>query len=66
MNFLPSHTGQDGELVSTSYKDTMQEGDLVVVYEHYNSMKAVYISAGAKFENRFGSFPHKVRQGPGP
>eukprot|EP00951_Prasinocladus_malaysianus_P047686 scaffold651544_cov42-Prasinocladus_malaysianus.AAC.1 len=35
------------------------DGDLVVVYEGYDSMKAVYIDAAkGQFCNRHGNFPH--------
>lgn len=47
------------------FRGTMQEGDLVIVYENFNSMKAVYVDAKATFENRFGSFPQKVGGGLG-
>ena len=36
------------------------EGDLVIVYESFSAMKAVYVEAGAAFQNRFGTFPHKA------
>lgn len=40
---------------------TIQDGDLVIVYENMNYMKAVTVKSSEKFDNRFGSFPHKVR-----
>ena len=36
------------------------EGDLVVVYEGFESMKAVRVAARAQFQNKFGCFNHKV------
>jgi tRNA (adenine57-N1/adenine58-N1)-methyltransferase len=36
------------------------EGDLVVVYEGFESMKAVRVAARAQFQNKFGCFDHKV------
>ena len=35
------------------------EGDLVVVYEGFESMKAVRVAARAQFQNKFGCFDHK-------
>ena len=35
-------------------------GDLVIVYESFNAMKAVYVDAKEAFRNRFGTFPQKV------
>jgi hypothetical protein len=40
----------------------IQEGDLVVVYESYNAIKAVYVDKKkGQHANRFGNFQHKVR-----
>jgi hypothetical protein len=40
----------------------IQEGDLAVVYESYNAIKAVYVdSKKGQYANRFGNFQHKVR-----
>ena len=36
------------------------EGDLVVVYEGFDSMKAVRVTARGQFQNKFGCFDHKV------
>lgn len=48
---------------------TIAEGDLVIVYESFTSIKAVYIDSKATYTSRFGNFPHKVRRrramGPG-
>ena len=38
----------------------MRDGDLVVVYERFDSMKAVTLSAKGTFSNKFGNFPMKV------
>lgn len=46
---------------SSSAPRTIREGDLVIVYESPQSMKAVTIDGGkGQFQNRFGNFPHKV------
>uniref|UniRef100_A0A383VEF1 tRNA (adenine(58)-N(1))-methyltransferase n=1 Tax=Tetradesmus obliquus TaxID=3088 RepID=A0A383VEF1_TETOB len=37
----------------------IQEGDLVVVYESYNAIKAVYVDKKGQYANRFGNFQHK-------
>ena len=36
-------------------------GDLVIVYEGYNAMKAVQVEPTMKFGTKFGHFPMKVR-----
>ena len=36
----------------------IQEGDLVIVYESHDRMKAVKVSAKETLQNRFGSFKH--------
>jgi len=38
----------------------IKEGDLVVVYENYTSIKAVYVDIKDKVQNRYGTFMHKV------
>lgn len=40
---------------------TIKAGDLVVVYEGYNSMKYVYVDPKASFANRYATFFHRVR-----
>lgn len=35
-------------------------GDLVVVYEGFESMKAVRVTDGGNYNNKYGSFAHKV------
>ena len=39
---------------------TIKAGDLVVVYEGYQSLKAVYIDPVKCHNTRNGSFPHKA------
>ena len=39
----------------------IQEGDMVIVYERFDSMKAVTVSAKGQYQNRFGCFLMKVR-----
>ncbi len=38
----------------------IQDGDLVIVYESPLAMKAVNVTMKGRFDNRFGSFIHKV------
>jgi tRNA (adenine57-N1/adenine58-N1)-methyltransferase len=57
MNFLACN----GPAAETSTSNAcIREGDLVVVYEGHSSMKAVYVSAKGRFENRFGVFSHQA------
>lgn len=37
------------------------EGDLVIVYEGHQNMKAMYVDPKASYDNKFGHFPHKAR-----
>jgi hypothetical protein len=39
----------------------IQEGDLVIVYESYNSIKSLHVDPKGQFSNRFGNFAQKVR-----
>lgn len=36
----------------------MQDGDLVIVYERHDSLDHLYLKAGTKLCNRFGTFHH--------
>ncbi|KAI7845297.1 hypothetical protein COHA_001140 [Chlorella ohadii] len=38
---------------------SIAEGDLVVVYEGYDNMKAVRVAANGNYNNKYGTFPHK-------
>eukprot|EP00878_Enallax_costatus_P018309 GHUV01019267.1.p1 GENE.GHUV01019267.1~~GHUV01019267.1.p1 ORF type:complete len:388 (+),score=88.38 GHUV01019267.1:192-1355(+) len=38
---------------------TIQEGDLVVIYESFNSIKFAYVDKKSSYVNRFGTFQHK-------
>ena len=61
---LDGDAAQDGAAAasSSSAPRTIREGELVIVYESPQSMKAVTIDgAKGQFQNRFGNFPHKVR-----
>ncbi len=40
----------------------IQEGDMVVVYERFDSMKAVTVTLRGSFNNKFGNFAMKVRR----
>eukprot|EP00775_Hariotina_reticulata_P001132 gene1132-1469_t len=37
----------------------IKEGDLVIVYESYTNIKAVYVDSKEKIHNRYGTFLHK-------
>ena len=39
----------------------IQDGDLVIVYERFDSMKAITVAQRAVFNNKFGNFAMKVR-----
>jgi hypothetical protein len=39
---------------------TIQPGDMVIVYERYDSMKSLTVSQKGRYNNRWGSFPMKV------
>lgn len=39
---------------------TIADGDLVILYEQFDSMKAVYVNAKENIQSRFGCFPMKV------
>ena len=39
---------------------TIADGDLVILYEQFDSMKAVYVDAKENIQSRFGCFPMKV------
>lgn len=58
MNFLPCTSTADG--ATTSYDRNIKDGDLVIVYEGHDAMKAVTVTASGRFENRFGIFAHKA------
>ena len=45
--------------VSTSRR-CIQDGDLVIVYERFDSMKSVYVNPGESHGNRYGNFKLKV------
>ncbi|KAI4375355.1 hypothetical protein MLD38_013238 [Melastoma candidum] len=41
-----------------SFSKFIADGDLVIVYERHDTMKAVNVSDGSVFQNRFGVFKH--------
>lgn len=41
-----------------SFNRSISNGDLVIVYERHDSMKAVTVSEGSVLQNRFGVFSH--------
>jgi hypothetical protein len=41
----------------------IKEGDLVIVYESYTSIKSAYMDSKGTYTSRFGNFLHKVRCG---
>lgn len=54
---LLSGQGRGSTLAAGSIS-VIQEGDLVIVYESHDRMKAVKVSAKERLQNRFGSFKH--------
>jgi hypothetical protein len=38
----------------------IQEGDLVIIYETPQSLRSALVTQKGRFDNRFGSFTHKV------
>lgn len=41
-----------------SFTRCIRDGDLVIVYERYDNMKAIKVCDGSVLENRFGVFKH--------
>lgn len=41
-----------------SFTNFIKDGDLIIVYEKRDAMKAVKVCEGSVFQNRFGSFKH--------
>ncbi|KAG0476891.1 hypothetical protein HPP92_013732 [Vanilla planifolia] len=41
-----------------SFERCISDGDLVIVYERHDSMKAVQVKIGSEFQNRYGAFKH--------
>ncbi|KAK6786854.1 hypothetical protein RDI58_015379 [Solanum bulbocastanum] len=41
-----------------SFKRFIKDGDLIIVYERHDTMKAVKVSKDGVLQNRFGSFKH--------
>ncbi|OWM78015.1 tRNA (adenine(58)-N(1))-methyltransferase catalytic subunit TRMT61A-like [Punica granatum] len=41
-----------------SFTKSIDHGDLVIIYERHDTMKAVKVSEGSSFQNRFGMFKH--------
>jgi len=52
------HSNTDA--VSTTGR-CIKAGDLVIVYERFDSMKSVYVNPGESYGNRYGNFKLKVR-----
>ena len=48
------------ESSNTAWDRNIQDGDLVVVYERFDSLKAVVVNSRSEFSNRFGHFQMKV------
>lgn len=46
------------ETKQLSFKRCIGEGDLVIVYERHDMMKAVKVCAGLVLQNRFGMYTH--------
>lgn len=45
---------------AVSKSSTIQAGDLVIVYERFDTMKSVYVNPGESYGNRYGNFKLKV------
>ncbi|KAK9790136.1 hypothetical protein WJX73_004785 [Symbiochloris irregularis] len=43
-------------LHSTEQRNTIEKGDLVIIYEHHDSMKSIVVDPKADFSNKFGNF----------
>lgn len=41
-----------------SFDRRIEEGDLVIIYERHDSMKAIKVKKGAELQNKFGVFKH--------
>ncbi|KAG9133222.1 hypothetical protein Leryth_022438 [Lithospermum erythrorhizon] len=41
-----------------SFKKCISDGDLVIVYERHDNMKAIKVSENGVLQNRFGAFKH--------
>ena len=41
-------------------KPSIEEGDMVILYERFDSMKALTVTANGSYQNRFGLFMMKV------
>lgn len=52
-----------GDGQSAAAARTIKEGDLVIVYESFQSIKHVYVDSKAQFQNRYGAFNQKVSRG---
>ncbi len=63
---LPSAQQPATEPEQAASPAVIREGDLVIVYENPSSMKAVTVKSGNRYDNKFGSFPHKVRPADSP
>ena len=53
---------EDGASAGALDSRRIREGDLVVVYERFDSMKPVTVTSSSKFTNRWGSFAMKVSE----
>ena len=48
------------ELSQRPQDNKIREGDLVVVYERFDSLKAVRVNSRSEFSNKFGHFKMQV------
>lgn len=55
----------DGAILHAQHDATeprsIQAGDMVIVYERYDSMKSMTVSQSGRYNNRWGAFAMKVR-----
>ena len=52
---------RDTAAVSTTSR-CIKAGDLVIVYERFDSMKSIYVRPGESYANRYGNFKLKVTE----
>lgn len=45
-------------LKRNSFQRRIEDGDLVIVYERHDNMKAIQVKGGTDFQNRYGVFKH--------
>lgn len=51
------------DVLGRAHPPTIADGDLVVVYERHDCMRAVHVDAKGTYDSRFGNFPMKASLG---